>query len=53
MTTPDKPTWQTPTFEDFVAANPHLLNHSSYVVVDPEVPVSVNPPPRPLSIPID
>lgn len=35
--------WKTPTLDDWLAANPHLLNHSSRKVVDPEVPVSVNP----------
>lgn len=35
--------WQTPTLEAFEAANPHLLNHSSRIVIDPEVNVTVNP----------
>ncbi|MFP3645142.1 hypothetical protein [Paraburkholderia sp. SIMBA_054] len=35
--------WHTPTLAEFKAANPHLLNHSSRLVVDPEVDVSVNP----------
>jgi hypothetical protein len=38
------PVWKTPTFQEFLAANPHLLNHSSRLVVDPEVPVAVKPP---------
>jgi hypothetical protein len=37
------PEWKTPTYAQFLAANPHLLNHSSRIVVDPEVPVAVNP----------
>lgn len=36
--------WHTPTLEAFRAANPHMLNHSSRLVLDPEVDVSVNPP---------
>lgn len=39
--------WTTPTLSEFLAVNPHLLNHSSRTVVDPEVPVSVNPPAPP------
>lgn len=35
--------WKTPTLADFLAANPHLKNHSSRTVLDPEVPVSVDP----------
>lgn len=37
------PAWLTPTFAAFLAANPHLLNHSSRIVVDPEVQVVPNP----------
>jgi len=39
--------WKTPSFADFLAANPKFRNHSSREVVDPEVPVSVNPPVAP------
>jgi hypothetical protein len=35
--------WKTPTLKDWLDANPHLKNHSSRLVVDPEVPISVNP----------
>ena len=37
------PEWKTPTYAAFLAANPHLLNHSSRTLVDPEVPVAVDP----------
>jgi hypothetical protein len=35
--------WTTPTLAQFLAVNPHMLNHSSRLVVDPEVEVAVNP----------
>lgn len=44
------PVWKTPTYREFLAANPHFLNHSSREVVDPEVPVSVNPLPGSTSV---
>lgn len=44
VTTVTVPVWKTPTYAAFLAANPHLLNHSSRIVVNPEVPVAVDPP---------
>lgn len=38
-----KSNWAPPKLADWVAANPVLREHSSRIVVDPEVPVSVNP----------
>ncbi|WP_244832322.1 hypothetical protein [Caballeronia sp. TF1N1] len=38
-----KSDWAPPKLADWVAANPVLKEHSSRLVVDPEVPVSVNP----------
>jgi hypothetical protein len=34
------PVWHTPTYAAFLAANPHLHNHSSRTVLDPELPVA-------------
>jgi hypothetical protein len=35
--------WKVSTFVEFEAVNPHLNNHSSRTVLDPEVPVAQEP----------
>ena len=44
-TVPERYVWVTPTYASFLAVNPTFPHHSSRLIVDPEVPVSIPAPP--------